>query len=355
MDCIISSVSPLTGATAEVIVENDCSYLYIFQKEAVDNKSISKNSSRLHSCWIKNHLKVSDTYSMIDEMRKGLQPKVPTKYCNYEDDLDILKKEKLEIVWGKEGAIASLYENGELICVIPYWVDSNFAGYSKYSLTHEVPLIPFPLGNPDNNVLFQRMGEAKEFWKQDFDLIWNGYQKSYLSELECKYGKHIKYYAIDGGNFPPKALAVFEKSSVKYAFTIGIGLFPQPKVDLYIKDYQNHELIELGFCYQSNIDLDELKVFSQISSIVEIPWAFNTFLDHHHTVDLQINTQYNNAVIVSDKIVNITESEFLRKYNVCLLWLMPITNKIYEKLIARPSDYSEVKIKTSNADITYKG
>ena len=346
-ECILSSTSPLANLSAQVIVENDCSYLYLLQTD-------TSGGSTMTPCWIKNHITVDDTYSAQDDMKRGLQPKVPTKYCEFQSDLGHLKAEQLEIVWGKEGFIASLYEGNELICVIPYWASHDFSGYSKYSCTDKVSAIPFPLGNSNSNALFKRTEDARDFWKQDFSLLWGNYQKSYLSELESKYGKEIKYYAIDGGNFPPKALAVFEKDNMKYAFTIGVGLFPQPKVDMHFQDYQNYECFELGFCYTSSEVFDEPDVFSQISSITAIPWSFNTFLNHRHTVDLQVDAQHNNAVLISDKNVDVAQSKFLREQGINLLWLVPISHKIYENLVAEPSDYSEVEARIANNDIIFR-
>jgi hypothetical protein len=189
-------------------------------------------------------------------------------------------------------------------------------------------MVPFPLGTPKSNALFKRMDEAREFWKQDFGRIWRLYQKSYLAELESKYGKHLKYYAIDGGKFPPKSIAVFEKDDIKYAFTLGVGIFPQPKIDPHTEDYRNYELFELGFCYRPDAELDEKRIFSQISSIASIPWTFNTFLNHHHTVELAINAEYEKAVLVADREVKIMQSDFLKELDVNLLWLVPITNEV---------------------------
>ena len=351
-DCIISSVSPLTGLTARACVENDCSYLYLYQTEDADGKSVIKNMS---TCWIKNHTKVGDSYSPKKDMKKGLQPKIPTKFCDFQDDMGFLDAGRLEIVWGKEGVMVSLYEGEELLCVLPYWADNNFPGYSKYSYTSQTPMIPFPLGSPDSNELFKRMGEARVFWKQDFAAIWKDYQESYLAELENRYGKLLHYYAIDGGCFPPKALAVFEENGVRYAFTIGIGLFPQPTVEMFFDDFREHELIELGFSYQPATGFDEMGVLSQISSIAGIPWGSCTFLGHHHTVGLEINEQHGNAVLVSDKSAHFAGSEFLGGHGVDLLWLVPVTGGVYEKLTAEPSDYSDVEARASASDIVYRG
>ena len=346
-ECIIFSTSPLAGLSAQVVEENDCSYLYLLHTD-------TSSSNAMTSCWIKNHKIVDDTYSAQGDMKRGLQPKVPSRYCAFQSELSPLSAEQLEIVWGKEGFIVSLYEGDELICVVPYWAGHDFCGYSKYSCADKFSTIPFPLGSSDSNALFKRAEEARSFWKQDFSLLWSNYQESYLSELESKYGEHIKYYAIDGGGFPPKALVVFEKDDMKYAFTIGVSLFPQPKVDMHFQDYQNHEYFELGFCYKSNKVFDEPNVFSQISSITAIPWSFGTFLSHRHTLDLQVDLQHNNAVLVSDKNVNVSKSKYLKAQNINLLWIVPIPHDIYEKLTAEPSDYGEVEARVANKDIAFR-
>ena len=336
---IISSRSPLTGLTAEVVTENDCSYFYLYHPEAVKNEHDPESYlSTFAACWIKNHVKVSDIHSPHDDVKKSLQPKMPTKYCAYPDDIAFLYKEDLEIVWGKEGSMAGLYENGELICVIPYWTTLDFNGYSKYSRINDVALVPSPLVRHVSGELFEKMEEAKAFWKQDFHLVWRNYKLAYLAELKRKYGKVLKFYAINQGKFPPKGLAVFEKDDIKYAFTLGIGMFPQPKIDLHIEKYQNYQLFEMAFCYRTDIGLDEHKVFSQISSIISRPWTFNTFLDYRHAVDLQINEQYESAVIIADKNVNLTQSEFLKKQNINLLWLVPVTSESFT-LISQGAPY----------------
>jgi len=351
-ECIISSDSPLANMTAQVIVENNCSYLYLSQTNTAGE---GPAASIIASCWIKNHVNVPDTYSPDSDMKRGLQPKIPTMYCGFQEDLSPFKANQLEIVWGKEGVIAYLYDSGELICVIPYWANQDFNGYSKYSSTDRFPTIPFPLGNPESNTLFKRAEEARDFWKQDFSLLWGSYQDAYLSELEGKYGKHVKYYAIDGGNFPPKALVTFEKDDLKYAFTVGVGLFPQPNADMYFQDYQVYECIELGFCYQVNYAFDETAVLSQISSIAAIPWECNVCLGHRHTTNLQVDTMHDFAVMISDMDVRVAESQFLKERNVNLLWLMPIGKEVYKKLIAEPPDYSYVDARIAKSDIVLRG
>ena len=350
---ILSSVSPLTGLNAEVITENDCSYFYLYHPDAIQGDTDSESSlSTFAACWIKNHVRVDDLHSPHDDIKLGMQPKIPTKFCAYQEDLAPLNVEKLQIIWGKEGSLAALYEDNDLICVIPYWTNLDFNGYSKYSRMSDVPLIPSPLVKHLSETLFEKVESAKAFWSQDFDVFWKTYRGAYLAELKSKYGDILKYYALDKGKFPPKGLVVFKKDDIKYAFTLGIGMFPQPKIDLWVEDYRDYQSFEVAFSYRTDMNLNEQKVFAQIASIVSMPWSSNTFLDHRLEIELQINEQYKNAVIVSDKSLKLVQSEFLKENNINLFWLIPITDESF-KNATNDSSGGEATTKASKADVVF--
>lgn len=336
MTTILFSESPIARFAAEVVTENDCSYFYLYQMEPQEQKL-----NTMAACWIKNHVVVEEGYSPKVDMDNGLQPKFMTKYCRFPQDLSPMVEEELEIVWGEEGCLAGLYQKGELICVVPYWAGPNFAGYSKYSDTDKMGLYPLPLG--EGNAMLQRLESAGKFWQQDFSALWESYQQGYLHDLKAEYGEAVKYYGIDGGNFPPRGLAVFEKEGHKYAFTVGLGMFPQPSVEMYHEDYRDHDHIEMAFCWNNSLQLDEQDVFSQIASIAMIPWIHKTFFDAHHTIDLKVGAKYPYAVFIGDKEAGSLNSEFLQKNQVNLLWLLPIEEDLYGKLTAEEPDYSGVE------------
>ncbi len=341
METILFSESPIANFAAEVAFENDCSYFYLYEMQAEEEKL-----KTIAACWIKNHVVVEDGYSPKEDMVNGIQPKMATSLCRYPQDLSLFQEDELEIVWGEEGCLAGLYQGDELICVIPYWAEANFAGYSKYSNNEKMGLYPLPLG--DGNAMFLRLENAARFWNQDFSSVWESYQQEYLDELTQRYGKCVKYYAIDGGEFPPRGLAVFEKGDHLLAFTIGMGLFTQPAVELFQKDFHLHDHIELAFGWRADLPLEPTQIYSQISSIATIPWAYKTFLDHHHTINLSIADSYQNAVFISDRQAKVQNSSFLQKKQINLLWLMPISDTLCQKLTAEEPDYSGVEQQLEN-------
>lgn len=336
MHSILFSKSPIARFAAEVCTENECSYFYLYQMEPQAQKL-----NTLAACWIKNHATVEDGYSPKEDMLSGMQPKIPTSLCRYPQDLSLFQEEELEIVWGEEGCLAGLYQNGELICVVPYWAEANFTGYSKYSNTDKMGIYPLPLQN--GNAMFDRLEAAARFWQQDFSAVWESYQQEYLEDLTQRYGKPVKYYGIDGGHFPPRGLVVFEKSGYRLAFTIGMGLFTQPSAELYHKDSRLHDHVELAFGWKADLPLEPTRIYSQISSIAAIPWMYKTFLDHHHTIDLNVDQVYQNAVFISDQQAKVLNSTFLREKQINLLWLMPISESLCQKLTAEEPDYAGVE------------
>ena len=324
------SESPLAkDLLAEVIFENDCSYMYVVKHIQDEEKA-----EIVAACWVKNHVYVEDYYSGDEDLKRGLQPKMPTLYCNYADDLAQFQEEDLELVWGEEGYAVALYEKDELVCVIPYWTDDHFLGYSKYSNKSDVQGFPWPLNDAKSNSMFERMAKAKTFWGQDFGKLWSDYQTGYISELEEQFGKHTQYYAIDGNEFPPRGLAVFEKDGYSYAFTIGMGLFPQPRAELFFENAEKVEKIELAFCYKTNLEFDAMKALSTIASIATIPWISKTFLADLHTVNFKIHPSYEVAVLVSKDDANLAHINCLNQQSVNLLWLLPLHQNISIKLRA---------------------
>ena len=315
--------SPFGTLSARVVVENECSYLYVTNSDPAANPV-------MRCCWIKNHAVVPEGYDALKNMKKGMQPKILSKYCKSAEDLTPLNVENLELVWGEEGQAAFLFENDNLVCVIPYWANQELPGYSVFSNNENVSGVPISLG--ENNAMFENSKKAKEFWAQDFSVLWKEYQESYLNELEEKYGENTNYYAIDGGNFPSKGLVIHEKDGICYAFTVGLGLLKQPKVEMYLDDPAEYAHIELGFSFSTETTFDRTNAYAQISSIAAIPWKYNTFLADRHTTEFQINETHKQGVLISSKHTPITHSDVLNAKNINLLWILPINTETFENL-----------------------
>ncbi|MDE5699745.1 MAG: hypothetical protein K2I96_20435 [Lachnospiraceae bacterium] len=153
-------------------------------------------------------------------------------------DADLLK-----IVWFEEGNAAALLSEDEIICVIPGWSGyEGFHGYSKFvkgttpcawELTEAFPVIG------------ERVERSKAFWDWfEFEPdYWKITQSMHMEALEKFCGKCENYYAIDGEEFPPRALVRGSRDGVIYGITAGVSLIPMPEVEMwYGDDYREYLL-----------------------------------------------------------------------------------------------------------------
>lgn len=153
-------------------------------------------------------------------------------------DVDLLK-----IVWFEEGNAAALLSEDEIICVIPGWSGyEGFHGYLKFvkgttpcawELTEAFPVIG------------ERVERSKAFWDWfEFEPdYWKITQSMHMEALEKFYGKCENYYAIDGEEFPPRALVRGSRDGVIYGITAGVSLIPMPEVEMwYGDDYRKYLL-----------------------------------------------------------------------------------------------------------------
>ncbi|MFP3390531.1 hypothetical protein [Brevibacillus sp. SIMBA_040] len=128
-----------------------------------------------------------------------------------------LDPDQLSIVWFEEGDAAALLYQGEVLSVIPGWVGSapdgsSYPAYAKDCIGESS--ICFPLGTPETNELFARIESAQKFWASWDEDPWPAMQEQFLGAITASLGPVKKYYAIDGGHWPPKAMVTIEKENV---------------------------------------------------------------------------------------------------------------------------------------------
>ena len=80
------------------------------------------------ACWVKNLVEAPLTFQK-DKIEEDHQPVLPSMFVDEDMDIKPWNEAELEIVWSKEGHIAGLLHNDEIVCVIPSWADGhNFPG-----------------------------------------------------------------------------------------------------------------------------------------------------------------------------------------------------------------------------------
>lgn len=323
---ILESWSPVCNIQAFVEETDKNCYLYLWFFPGTDNAYVK-------SCWICNTDKAPKELD-VDGMQNGFAPSMPEEYILHDVNGIHLDHDSLDLIWFEEGDGAALMQGEELICVIPGWSGyKGFMGYSAYAKG----MMPFAWELTEALALLsERVAKSKDYWKS-FDLdgeYWNVAQKQHIDTLNAFFGNYQKYYAIDNGGFPPKALITGEKDKICYCVTAGISLLAMPTVELYYYDNPNDfRRIELGYATIKKYEGSMQSMLSYISGITNIPWDEVTFLGHGHTIPFQGIKGYSavwllNAALLED--IDTPEYQDIQGDKVNLLWLVPLKDSEYE-------------------------
>ena len=319
-EIIVGSDSPVCNIKAFVEKSDRNYYFYLWINPETPE-------SDLRSCWICNRVPAPADVKSAFEV-EGEAPCMPAEFVDHDPNGIELDEESLSIQWLSEGDAAAVLSGDKIIALIPCFSGFNgFPGYSVYAKGTG----PFAWELKGARERFDgEIKAAKEFWdffdKEDF---WGEVQDFHMNALERFFGNHEKYYAIDGGEFPPKALVQGRKDGLIYGITLGVSMFPMPKVEMYYHDdYRDYRRIELGFACSERHEPLVKYIYSTMSSLAKYPWENLTFFGHGHTVPFNNIKGMDYLLFLNARMLNGAEApsydEFLGE-KVNLLWVKPIT------------------------------
>lgn len=320
---IFEDWSPVCNINAFVEKSDTCYYFYLWVNPQSDRAVVK-------SCWIGN-VGASPKELDTEAMGEGIAPQMPEKYVLHGEGGLELDPDKFEIVWFEEGNAAALLYDDEIISVIPEWSGYNgFNGYARYAKG----VTPLAWGLSDAyGTVSKRVKESKDFWARFEEDFWPGAQNMHLAALEDFFGAHEKYYAIDGGEFPPKALVKGSKDGVVYGITAGVSLVPMPNVEtVYGDEFKEYRRMELGFAATAENESLCNSAFSFMSGLAAFPWREYTFLAHGHTVPVNFIEGFAAVLFICPRRLSGVE---MPDYKDCmgerinLLWMVPVTEAEY--------------------------
>ena len=345
-EVILESQSPVCEIQAFVEKSDTCYYLYLWI-------NFMSEEPQMRTCWICNRVKAPDTLD-VAAMENGRAPAMPAEYVAHAPVGMELNEAKLSIVWLEEGDAAALLYEEEIICVVPGWSGYNgFCGYSKYAkgmgpyaweLTQALP------------VLSARVQQSQQFWDYFDTDYWPAVQDMHCKTLEAFFGKYERYFAIDGGEFPPKALLMGSAQNVAYAITAGVSMIPMPKAEQYYGEENKYfRRIELGFATSMQHKKLCEHMGSTISALAAMPWREITFLGHGHTIPFSNIKGFAAILFVNPKLIagmEVPSYEQFMEEDINLLWMIPITQEEYdfvmqrdvEALLASSADTSQLHV-----------
>lgn len=349
-EILVEEVSPNGNVFAIVEQNEHCCHFYLNGHEST--------SFGIKSCWVRN-FQSAPAQLAVDAMRTGEPPMLTRAFCLHPEGVSRFRKGELKIIWAEEGDAAALAHNGEIIAVIPSWSGTKgFYGYAKDCLG-ESPLC-WELGTPETNVQFARYQRASTFWESwsDNRNPWPQLRDELCGCLEKNLGRHSNYYAIDGGNWPPKAiLRIPLRESVALA-TIGVCIRPQPKVELHYEDPSSHRRIELGVGLDASLPDEAVKkMASYISGQTQLPWSNFTFLGKGHTIPSDVAAELSGGQLPFVLLVNHALGSLdvalphFRGDPINLLWMIPISET--ERKFAETNGSTELVSRLERAGVNW--
>ncbi len=243
----------------------------------------------MRACWVAN-LQTGPLEFNQHDLQFGLAPLLPRVHCMDPNPSTIPDSDDLEIVWFEEGNGAALVSRDKLLAVIPPWSGlDGFHGYAANCASENMVCWPMPPGQE----IERRVTQAREFWKHwNDDPPFRTFQPDALAEYEKRFGRQEKYFAIDGGKFPPRGLVLLKgESGTRHLVTVGMSLCPQPGPvsDSVPENFQPS--IELAARIPSSITSDDAidQLAQRMSSLAALPWKNFSWLGHGHSCDFLKN------------------------------------------------------------------
>jgi hypothetical protein len=333
---LTESTSPNGNVHALVEQYDDCCYLYLH--------SAPETELPLRSCWVRNLVPAPQVLD-VARMRAGNAPMLPAGACAHPQGAARLRRDDLEIIWLEEGDAAALLERGEILAIVPVWAGvEGFEGYAR-DCTAQGPLC-WPLGDASTNVLFDRVARARQWWASwDQENPWRAVQDGNIEALERALGKHTNYDAIDGGNWPPKAMLRFKVDGGVAVATCGVGIRPQPTVEMTVEDPSGLRRIELGMAVDdATFAACGEGVTGYISGQTGLPWHRHTWLGEGHTIPCDAFAKSPadssfNAILLTGcpRGAPAVALPSFRGDPVNLLWAVPITQPERDYAMAKGS------------------
>lgn len=179
--------------TAILEYENDSVYLYSHPHQ--------KNLD-LKSLWVANTKKrMFEKSNIKSDFVSGVQPYLPKEYCTENGYLSDFKNEKnWKLQWGLDQNSIAVYFKNKIIAILPEWSETN--GFCGYSIgTDKESAVAWPL--LEDNVQIQRFLDEGDFLDSWSESNWISRQERLVSFYEELYKGEVRYFAADGGKWPP--------------------------------------------------------------------------------------------------------------------------------------------------------
>lgn len=272
-EILLHAVSPFGNLEAVVEADGRTVYLYLSGGPEFGTRAV----------WVRNLVPAPLVFNEND-LRQGLAPLLPRVHLSDAAPQPLPDAERLSIVWFAEGNGVALFEEAELLAVIPPWSGlSGFHGYARDCAA--VNEVCWPL--PSEPYLRERIEFSRRYWQTWYeDSPFRRWQPQLLAHYERVFGPLRNYFNINGENFPPRGLGVFSNDRGLTLATVGMSLCLQPMVEMYLETPGAFRRVELLTRLEPGAEARRIEmVAGRMSSLAGLPWREWTWLGENHTCE----------------------------------------------------------------------
>ncbi len=158
-------------------------------------------SGPVAATWLANHRRAPADVDLAS-LDSGRAPLMPDGYTRHPDGRPPITAGSLRALWFEEGDGVAIFENSELLAVIPGWSDMSrgMPGYSR-DVVGQTPF-GWSLGDAMEG-LGPRVTEADNFWRWRLaPEAWAQFQQGMLGHLLARLGPGARYWDVSGNRQP---------------------------------------------------------------------------------------------------------------------------------------------------------
>ncbi|GAA4058387.1 suppressor of fused domain protein [Nonomuraea soli] len=268
-EVVLTAGNPYGSRTLVVERDEESSVAYLCSPDGTVHGAV----------WLANHRSAPAVIDLgrVNAGRPPLMPRANTGHPAGRRPLG-----QLTPLWFEEGDGVALYENDDLLAVIPGWADMSrgMPGYAKDAIGET----PFAWALDEAlEGLAPRVAKARSYWQwRHAEGSWASFQQFVMGHLDGALGPAGRYWDASGERMP--TVGITERPphgdrEVTVLSTVGMSCQRMPTVEQWIDRPDAYARIELAVAtHDDPRDAALLLVW-----LAQYPWHSVTWLGHGHT------------------------------------------------------------------------
>ncbi|NUR90973.1 MAG: suppressor of fused domain protein [Nonomuraea sp.] len=324
-EVVLTVGNPYGSRTLVVERDEDSSVAYL----------CAQNGQVHGAVWLANHRPAPPVVDLA-RINAGLPPLMPRPNTRHPEGRRPLGQ--LTALWFEEGDGVALYEDEDLLAVIPGWADMSrgMPGYARDAVGES----PFAWALSEAlEGLEPRISNARSYWRwRHGEGAWQSYQQFVMSHLDRTVGTAGRYWDASGERYPTVGITERPPSGTRdftVLSTVGMSCQRMPTVEQWIDQPGAYGRIELAVSTKE----DPREAALLLVWLAQYPWHSVTWLGHGHTAKwyhspstFPLGPRYSGVMMLAEVPDMPDMSGFVFGGEaVRWLWLVPVTSEALEE------------------------